>query len=263
MVNDVIDGVPILVSYCPLCASGAVYRREVDGRTLLFGNTSALFESDLVMFDHQTGSYWFQVLGEAIVGHMTGRRLTVLPSQILSWGEWKRLHPDTRLLVSDSGLPLDAESGFDPLSKSYTDRLDAGEFLFPVAEDRLDDRLRASEIVITVEIGPEVKAYPLCLIGDAAVNDQVGGKPVVVFSNGSTGSAFLATISGKQLTFQLLDGDFVDSETGSTWTILGRSVAGPLNGSALDSVPSRRAFWFSMASAFPALDLYVPPSPPS
>ena len=56
LVNDVIDGQPVLISYCPLCASGVVYGRVLDGRSLLFGNTSALYESDLVMYDHQTGS---------------------------------------------------------------------------------------------------------------------------------------------------------------------------------------------------------------
>ena len=64
IVNDVIDGRPVLISYCPLCASGAVYDRELAGEVLLFGNTSALYQSDLVMYDHQSGSYWFQVLGE-------------------------------------------------------------------------------------------------------------------------------------------------------------------------------------------------------
>ena len=59
IVNDYIDGVPVLISYCSLCASGVVYNRELDGEVLLFGNTSALHESDLVMYDHQTGSYWF------------------------------------------------------------------------------------------------------------------------------------------------------------------------------------------------------------
>ena len=57
IVNDVIDGVPVFVSYCPLCGSGVVYERKLDGKTLVFGNTSARYESDMVMFDHQTGSY--------------------------------------------------------------------------------------------------------------------------------------------------------------------------------------------------------------
>ena len=79
IVNDVINGVPVLITYCPLCFSGVVYHRELDGTLLTFGNTSALYQSDLVMYDHQTGSYWFQVGGEAVVGELTGSHLNLLP----------------------------------------------------------------------------------------------------------------------------------------------------------------------------------------
>jgi hypothetical protein len=60
LVNDVIDGIPVLVTYCPLCGSGIVFDRQLGGEVLVFGNTSALFENDLVMFDYETESYWFQ-----------------------------------------------------------------------------------------------------------------------------------------------------------------------------------------------------------
>ena len=93
IVHDVIDGVPVLVTYCPLCGSGVVYNRELDGDTLIFGNTSALYESDMVMYDHETGSYWFQVMGEAIVGPLTGRRLKPLASRTTTWEEWKEAPP--------------------------------------------------------------------------------------------------------------------------------------------------------------------------
>ena len=87
IVNDVIDGGPVLISYCPLCASGVVYSRVLDGETLVFGNTSALYESDLIMFDWETGSYWHQVIDEAIVGPLTGRRVTALPSRMTTWSQ--------------------------------------------------------------------------------------------------------------------------------------------------------------------------------
>ena len=99
MVNDVIGGDPVLITYCPLCVSGVVFSRAVDGQTLTFGNTSALYQSDLVMYDHQTGTYWFQVAGEAVVGTMTGSHLDSLPSATMPWGRWKSLHPDTPLLT--------------------------------------------------------------------------------------------------------------------------------------------------------------------
>ena len=103
LVNDVIQDVPVLISYCPLCFSGVVFNRELDGRVLTFGNTSALYQSDLVMYDHQTGSYWFQVGREAVVGSLTDVRLKLLPSTTMAWGEWRRLHPETRLLTGIAG----------------------------------------------------------------------------------------------------------------------------------------------------------------
>ena len=85
MVSHVVNGRPILASYCPLCRSGIVYDRLLDGKPLTFGNTSALYESDMVMFDHDTGSYWMQVSGEAIVGPLAGQHMQALPSQMTSW----------------------------------------------------------------------------------------------------------------------------------------------------------------------------------
>ncbi len=95
IVNDTIGGVPVLVTYCPLCFSGVVFSRVVDGEVLTFGNTSALYQSDLVMYDHQSGSYWFQVGGEAVVGARTGAHLTALASTTMTWGEWRGFHPTT------------------------------------------------------------------------------------------------------------------------------------------------------------------------
>ena len=85
LVNDTVGGRAILISYCPLCRSAVVYDRVVDGQVLTFGNTSALFQNDLVMFDRQTTSYWFQIGGEAVVGTLTGQRLTPLPSSLMPW----------------------------------------------------------------------------------------------------------------------------------------------------------------------------------
>jgi hypothetical protein len=207
------------------------------------------------MFDHQTGSYWFQVSGEAIVGEMTGKVLPLLPSVTVTWGEWKRLHPQTQLLVSDGEETFGSRYAFDPFV-GYPASLNAGRFPFPVSEDRLDNRLRAGEIVITVEVSSAVKAYPLQLIAAAAVNDRVGSAPIVIFSRDLAGAAFRSTVSGEQLTFRFEDGLYTDAETGSTWDASGRAVAGSLEGAALEPVPTRRAFWFSVAGAIPDLVLY-------
>ena len=258
LVNDVIDGLPLLVSYCPLCGRGVVFSRNLEGIELLFGNTSALYRSDLVMYDHQTGSYWFQVLGEAIVGTMTAKRLTLLPSVTTSWAEWKQLHPGTRLLVSDGEGTFDARYARDPFGEAYLKRLDEGQFPFSVSERTPDPRLRASELVVTAEAEGAAKAYPIRLIGEDAINDTVGGTPVVVLSRGESGGVFSPVVSGRRLTFGPQGGGFVDTETNSTWDGFGRAVDGPLTGTELTPLPSRRAFWFSIVDALPQVELYLP-----
>jgi len=269
IVNDTIGGVPVLITYCPLCFSGVVFSREVGGATLTFGNTSALYQSDLVMYDHQTGSYWFQVAGEAVVGTLTGSRLKPLPSATMPWGDWKALYPDTRLITGAEGAENHFTrarygNGFD---SGYQDRVNDGRFAFPVDEDKLDGRLPAGEIVLTVEVDDAITVFPLGVIGDGAVNAEVGGLPVVVFttSGGRSVGAFSrfpapSAMDGEALTFEYREEDavFLDLETGSTWDFAGRAQEGPLAGSRLDRVSTRRSFWFAVAIAFPGVQIYSP-----
>ncbi|MBC8280824.1 MAG: DUF3179 domain-containing protein [Chloroflexi bacterium] len=264
IVNDTIGGVPVLITYCPLCFSGVVFSRELDGQTLTFGNTSALYQSDLVMYDHQTGSYWFQVAGEAVVGTMTGSRLQPLASTTMPWGRWKGLHPDTLLITGSLGGQETMftsgryGSGF---GNGYQERINNEQFAFPVDAEKLDGRLSAGEIVLTVEIGESAKAFPLGVIGDDAVNSEVGSEPIVVFtaSKGRSVGAFSRTVNGAILTFSRQDDDlFTDDETGSAWDFAGRAVDGPLAGVQLGRVSSRRAFWFSVAISFPDIEIHNP-----
>ena len=262
IVNDVIDGEPVLVSYCPLCASGIVFSRELDGDVLVFGNTSALYHSDLVMYDHQTGSYWFQVGGEAIVGPLTGKRLTLLPSVTVPWKDWRRLHPNSKVLSKDLGLvnslfgnPYDR----DPL-QGYADSLNRGRFPFPVNEELLDARLPAGQIVFAIELAGAHKGFPLSERRDEVINDRVGGQSVVVFSRaaGPSASAYRTDVEGEALAFFLEDGIIRDSITGSTWDDTGRAIDGPLTGTRLRPVPSLVSYWFAMTAAIPGIELYAP-----
>lgn len=264
LVNDEIASTPIVVTYCPLCGSGVVYDRRVAGRTLLFGNTSALYESDLVMFDHQTGSYWFQVAGEAIVGELAGTRLRALPSATVAWEAWRRLHPNTRLLVGEGDERFGERYATDPFlgyAESLNEARGKSAFAFPVSEEGLDRRLPLGEVVIAVEAGGAERAYPVRLLGRAAVNDVVGGRPVLVLSGaeGAVAFAFGRQVRGRTLTFDLAPaGKLRDRETGTRWDAAGRAVAGRLRGARLTPLPLRRALWFSIALARPGIELYRP-----
>ena len=262
IVHDLVDGVPILVSYCPLCASAVVYDRRLDDRVLVFGNTSALYESDMVMYDHQSGSYWFQVAGEAIVGELTGRRLEPLPSITISWGEWKVLHPDTLVLSRDLGLIAGGGTRYETdRFAEYPERLDTVGPPFPVSAEKMDLRLRAADKVFAVEVGDSRKAYFLVPKKSWLVNDMVGGRDIVVLVRGkeSPGArAFFSDVDGMGLRFKPDGGVMVDNETGTRWDDTGLATSGRLEGMRLEAVPSRTSFWFSLVGAFPGIELLVP-----
>ena len=253
IVNDVIDGVPVLISYCPLCRSAIVFDRRVDGQVLSFGNTSALYESDLVMVDRQTGSYWWQVAGRAIVGPLDGETLDVLAASVSTWAEWKATHPNTLILTRDTGFnrPYEVDS-----FANYSDSVSAGRFAFPVNEDLLDGRLDPAALVVGIELNDVVRAYPIESLG-LVTNDVVASEPIVLFSSGGGAAVFAATFDGEQLQLTASDGEIVDTETGSVWGPDGIATSGALAGGSLRPIPARTTFWFAFAGAFPEAEVYV------
>ncbi len=112
IVNDEIAGVPITVTFYPLCNAAIVFDRRLDGLVLDFGTTGKLRNSDLVMYDRQTESWWQQFLGQGIVGEMTGRRLKILPSRLESFGRFKARVRGAKVLVPNS--PAKRRYGSNP-----------------------------------------------------------------------------------------------------------------------------------------------------
>ena len=105
IVNDIVGGVPVAITYCPLCNSSIVFDRRIEGNAVEFGTTGKLRNSDLVMYDRETESWWQQFLGEAIVGARTGTRLEILPSRLESWSKFKTRNPGGRVQVpNDPGM---------------------------------------------------------------------------------------------------------------------------------------------------------------
>lgn len=178
IVNDELGGLPVVVTYCPLCGSGVVYERTVAGRPLSFSNTSALFENDMVMVDRETGSYWWQVSGDAIVGELVSNQLVLLASQTTTWSSWLGQHPDTLVMTRPAGGDFDR----NPF-ENYSATLDTGATPFPVSEGVMDDdRLPSSARVVIVSIHGESRAWATSPA--RTVHDVVAGRPVTVVADG-------------------------------------------------------------------------------
>ncbi|MEE8346624.1 MAG: DUF3179 domain-containing (seleno)protein, partial [Dehalococcoidia bacterium] len=180
-----------------------------------------------------------------------------LPAVTITWDEWKALHPDTLVLSRDTGFSRSYER--DPFL-DYAGAVNEGRFPFPVSEAANDDRLSPADEVLGLNLGDEIKAYPLRRLGNAAVNDSLGGQRIVVFSSadGPSGNAFRAEVDGRALAFAFRDGGYVDEETGSRWDLSGSATAGPLKGERLEPLPSRYTFWFAFVAAFPETNVYAP-----
>ena len=137
IVNDTIGGLPVAVTYCPLCNAAIVFERRVDDNVLEFGTTGKLRHSDLVMYDRQTGSWWQQFLGEAIVGELTGEKLRFLPARLESWERFATRHPDAQVQVpTNPGMrPYGANPyvGYDSARYPFLYRGDYPEGIEPMA----------------------------------------------------------------------------------------------------------------------------------
>lgn len=267
IVNDVVAGEPVSVTFCPLCNSAIVFDRRLDGEVYDFGVSGMLRNSDLIMWDRQTQSWWQQLTGEAIVGALTGSQLHTLPSAIVSWQEFKTANPDGLVLSKDTGHSRDY--GRNPYV-GY-DRLGNTPFLF---RGTLDDRLPPMERVVGVTIDGESIAFPYAeLERERVAHSTAGGQDLVVFFQPGTRSAldderirrsrdvgssgvFDPSVDGRKLTFSTASGEIVDAETGSTWTILGESAAGPLAGSKLTSITHADPFWFAWRAFRPDTSIY-------
>ena len=99
IVNDRVDDVPVAITFCPLCNTGMVFDRRADGAVLEFGVSGKLRYSDMIMYDRQTESWWQQATGDAIVGDLTGTRLTQLPALMQGWGTFRAQNPDGMVMA--------------------------------------------------------------------------------------------------------------------------------------------------------------------
>ena len=267
IVNDVVGGLEVAITFCPLCNSAIAFDRNFEGQVLDFGTTGNLRRSDLIMWDRQTESWWQQFTGEGIVGVYAGKQLDIVPSAINSWADFKAAYPGGMVLSRDTGFVRDY--GINPYL-GY-DEADNPPFLY---SGPTDGRLPPKERVVAISLGGEDAAYPFTVLSvERAVNDVVGGEPIAVFFKPGTRSAlddriiaqsrdvgatgaFSAVLDGDRLTFSFDGENIVDDATGSVWNIQGHAVSGPLEGKTLTKIVHADHFWFAWGVFKPNTRIY-------
>lgn len=278
IVNDVIADVPVAVTFCPLCNSGIVFEREVEDQVLRFGVSGYLRNSDLIMWDDYSESWWQQLTGEAVIGSMTGTQLEMLPSQMVSFAVFAERYPDGEVLAGGLRYRSNPYTGYDTSARP---------FLF---DGPIDPRLSSPTArVLAGTINGESIAYPFsALEAEGVINDIVGEQPVVAIWQPGKVSALdrsvidesrdvgMALLYNRQITLPegLADleadengrvtltfepseaGDMTDLETGSTWNLFGEATDGPLAGTELRQELAAPHFWFAWAAFKPETRVY-------
>lgn len=265
IVNDLVGGLPVAVTWCPLCNTGIAFDRRVDGTPERFGVSGQLYRSALVMFDRSTMSLWPQPLGIAALGPRTGTELEVVASSLLPWREVLAADPGVEVVLAS---PHELTSAANPYEGYDTS---GRPFLF---RGETDDRLGAFVRVTGVSFGGVSHAWSQnWLRSKRVVQDRVGGQDVVVFFALGTSSpldtddvrtgrdvgssaVYEPELNGRALTFRSAGpAEFTDEQTGSTWTLAGVAVDGPLAGRRLTALPHQDAFWFAWAAFNPDTSL--------
>ncbi len=236
--NDVIQGVPVAVTFCPLCNTALAFDRRVGDRVLDFGVTGVLRNSDLVMFDRQTESWWQQFGGEGLVGEFAGTELRRIPAAIVAFETIAAEHPDALVLSQETGF--DRPYGQNPYP--FYDSVDLPPF-FRV--EGSDDRIAPRQRVVFVEAGQEAVAIPFPDLEQAGtIEIELDGRSLeVVWLPGVT-----STLDDTEIFNPFLPGSERDEAlvTGSA------DVVAVTTG---ERVPFDTPFWFAVGAFRPDIDI--------
>ncbi len=270
IVNDELSSRFVSVTFCPLCNASIVFDRNKDGEILEFGTTGHLRNSDLVMYDRQTESWWQQITGRGIVGSYAGSKLFRLPSQITSFKEFAKAYPEGEVLSRDTGYSR--EYGRNPY-RGYDDINNSPFF----GVDLDDVRLAPMERVLNVTVNDRHRVYPFSSFEhEPVINDKFNGVPLVVFSKPDAASAldganisqsriipsataYRREIDAQILSFVKVGDSFFDQETGSEWNLFGKAIQGPLAGKELENIDSGLHFAFAWLVFYPKSEIYSNP----
>lgn len=202
------------------------------------------------MYDRLTDSYWSQALGKAITGELTNQELKIIPFDVITWGDWISLHPDTLVLTTDTGHTR--AYGVDPYGNYYTDP----RIMFPV--DNQDDRMHPKEIILGFNDEATYKAYKQSYIeSQVVVNDKLNEQQIVLFSMyAGNARAFDRNINGQVLDFKFSDDKIIDLQTSSVWNYDGTAISGDLEGEKLNRLPFSPGFWFEWVAFHPDTLVY-------
>ena len=247
MFVDTVGGVPVAGVYCTLCGTVIVFHTEHEGVNHVLGTSGFLYRSNKLMYDQTTQSLWSTMRGAPVAGPLAGKGIALARASVVTttWGEWRRRHPDTRVLSLETGHERNFAEG-----AAYREYFATDELMFQIPT--LDTRLKNKDEVFTVLLSRH-RDRPLAISADfLAANpvhhDAIEGTALVVLTDPSGANRAYAS---EDVTLTGYDGDrSVEDSSGTTWTMDENALTAE-DGRVLRRIPAQRAFWFGWYAAFP------------
>jgi hypothetical protein len=228
-----------------------VWRRTANGRTLHF-YLAGINNQNFLMRDKETGTWWQQITGKAIYGPLKDATLELVPSDELTFGEWKSEIAGGQVLA-----PVKKDA------KEYDSNWEPEVAKLPVVISFPGTELKSRDVVVGLETGGAARAYPWAtLIKQSPVVDHVHDTPllIAVGPDGKSFRAFVSRVDGKDAEFFLQtsakDWTLLDTTTGSRWNFQGCAISGPAAGKCLDRIPALKDYWFDWRNYHPDTTIY-------
>ena len=247
MFVDTVGGMPVAGVYCTLCGTVILYHTEHDGVNHALGTSGFLYRSNKLMYDQATQSLWSTMRGVPVVGPLAGKGIALDRGGVVTttWGEWRRRHPDTKVLSLDTGHSRDYAEG-----AAYREYFATDDLMFQIPA--LDTRLKNKDEVFTVLLAAHPDRPLAISAGFLAANpvhhDAIEDTAIVVLTDPTGANRAYAS---ENVTIASYDGDrAVQDGTGVTWTMEEHALTAE-DGRVLHRLPAQRAFWFGWYAAFP------------
>lgn len=257
MARDRIGGVELTIIYCTLCGTVLPYESEVGGRLFRFGTSGLLYRSNKLFFDEETRSLWSTLEGRPVIGWLAGQddlALRLRSSVTTTWGEWRRLHPDTEVLSLDTGYDRDYSEG-----NAYRDYFSTDELMFRVSktDDRLPNKAEVLVMLLAPEASPDaVEPWAIAaafLERNRMYPFEAGGRSLVVITSREGANR---VYDARDVVFPVSGtSEVILDETGREWRVTEDALVSSDGAVRLGRVTANRAFWFGWFAQFPGTQL--------
>ncbi len=251
MFVDTVGGEDVAGVYCTLCGTVILYKTEHDGIKHQMGTSGFLYRSNKLMYDKATQSLWSTLDGEPVIGPLVGKdiQLEYLSVVTTTWGEWKKRHPDTKVLSLNTGHRRDYREGV-----AYKDYFATDDLMFTVPT--IDSSLNNKDEILAVRI-PEERDLNIAISSkflkkNEVYQSKIGKVDFTVFTDKTGAHRVFKT---KGITFPNFDGQrTATDEKGGIWTIK-ENLMVHQDGTTLERFPTHNAFWFGYKAAYPDVEL--------